>query len=143
MTAFGRRIEFDERSRGFPVTAALTASQQTPRSYTWRNPIRLDQGNLGSCVGNAWTHEAAARPFEVPGLNEKVAVNVYNRAQQFDAYDDTPAGGGHLGAGRSEGGDGVGLAEAVPLGLQGFDDLVLAVGHKGPAVLGINWWTPG
>lgn len=139
MAAFGRRVEFDERSRGFPAVAALRPTQQTPRSYTWRNPLRLDQGNLGSCVGNAWTHEAAANPYPVPGLSEKIAVKVYRRAQQLDQWPETPPE------------EGTSVLAGAKAAMEmtwlkqyrwafGLDDLILSVGHLGPAVLGINWY---
>jgi hypothetical protein len=140
MPAFGRLIQFDDRSRNFPIRAQLTPLQATtPRSYTWRNPIRLDQGSLGSCVGNAWAHELAAKPFPIPGVDERFAVDVYNQAQVIDGFDDTPP----------EEGTSV-LAGAKIISKMGFlleyrwafglDDLILAVGWKGPAVIGVPWY---
>jgi hypothetical protein len=137
---FGRRIEFDSLSRNFPVRELITPKQASkPRSYTWRNPIRLDQGNIGSCVGNAWAHEAAAKPYAIPGVTEKEALALYHRAQELDAYSDTPP---------AEGSSVIAGAKAtVERGWLksyrwafGLDDLILAVGYKGPAVLGIDWY---
>ena len=140
MPAFGRRIEFDERSREYQIRALLSVKQVSkPRSYTWRNPIRLDQGNEGSCVGHAWAHEAAAKPVMVPGITHHTALSIYRRAQILDEYSDTPPEEGSsvlAGAKASQ--------ECHYLGEYrwafGLEDLILAVGYKGPAVLGINWY---
>jgi hypothetical protein len=42
-----RLVEFDERSRSFPISA-LTATKK-PRSYTWRNTEWYDQRSEGAC----------------------------------------------------------------------------------------------
>lgn len=135
--------QFDERSRSFPITATITATK--PRSYTWSCPTHLDQGNLGSCVGNGWTHELMAKPVAVKGLDEKFAVEkIYYEAQKVDEF----AGGSYPGAvPYSEGSSVLAGAKVVTkLGYIkqyrwafGVDDLIMAVGHSGPAVIGIDW----
>lgn len=140
MSGLGRRVEFDDRSRAFPVRALLAPREAAaPRSYTWRNPIRLDQGSEGSCVGHAWAHEAAAMPVPVAGMTHAVAVDVYRRAQELDGFPETPP---------QEGTSVIAGAKAMQerglLGTYrwafGLDDLILAVGWKGPAVLGVPWY---
>lgn len=47
MNGLGRHIQFDERSRKYPVMA--TIDRTFPRSYTWSCGTVLDQGSEGAC----------------------------------------------------------------------------------------------
>ena len=70
------RLEsFDDRSRNFPIMAARELEGRRPRNYTWRmtGPV-LNQGNEGACVGFGISHELAARPAEVKGLDYSSAI---------------------------------------------------------------------
>jgi len=136
---FGRRIEFDAKSRNFPIRELITPRQAlAPRSYTWRNPIRLDQVG-GSCVGNAWAHEAAAKPVMVPGINEAIALKLYHRAQELDEYTDTPPAEGSSVLAGAKAAQEAGYLKTYRWAF-GLEDLVLAVGYHGPAVIGVNWY---
>lgn len=133
-----RLQEFDERSRAYPVRELLTTEQQRkPRSYTWRLAERLDQGSEGACVGFAWAHEAAARPAVIRGLAEADAREVYRRAQQLDAWPGENYSGTSVIAGAKACQERGWLTEYR--WAFGIDDLELAVGYKGPAVLGLDW----
>lgn len=134
---FDRVVRFDERSRNYPIRALLKADIK-PRSYTWACPVWLDQGSDGACTGFAVSHEAAARPVMVKGITYKVAMEVYRRAQQLDEYP-------------GENYEGSSVLGAIKAGTErkwyleyrwafGEEDLMLAVGHHGPAVIGINWY---
>lgn len=130
-----RIVEFDETSREFPIR---TLVPKKPRSYTWRCDAWLDQGREGACVGFSWSHELAARPKPVGGLTDDFAHAVYKRAQKLDQWPGETYSGTSVIAG----------AKAVQeLGYVGeyrwafgLDDLILAVGYAGPAVLGVNWY---
>lgn len=131
----GRLPDFDERSRAFPIMATIDAT--TPRSYTWTCPIVLDQGAEGSCVGHAWAHEIAARPGTW-NASSYLARLIYKEAQKIDPW-----------PGESYEGTSVlaGAKISTSLGHYreyrwafGLQDLILALGYKGPAVLGINWY---
>lgn len=131
----GRLIEFDERSRSFPVRTLIPDAK--PRNYTWSCASTLNQGDQGSCVGFAFTHEAAARPVKVHDVTDDLARAVYRRAQQLDDYPDGEEGTSVL----------AGAKACIDRGWYsgyrwafGLDDVVLAIGHKGPVVLGINWY---
>ncbi len=136
MPILDRRIEFDERSRDFPIRNLVVDKPR--RSYTWRVGVSLDQNGFGSCVGFGWAHELAARPKVHPMTND-LAFGIYHLAQTLDAWE-----------GNSYEGTSV-LAGAKAVQSQGFigeyrwafgeNDLALAVGYKGPAVLGVNWRT--
>lgn len=130
-----RLVQFDERSRAFPIRALVGA--QKARSYTWACTTVLDQGNEGACVGFAWTHELLARPKPIEGLTNDAALATYRLAQTLDEW-----------PGEAYSGTSV-LAGVKALQQQGYygeyrwafglEDLVLAI-PKGPAVLGIPWW---
>jgi hypothetical protein len=141
----GRIIEFDERSRNYPIRTLLEARK--PRAYTYRNYLRLDQGSTdGSCVGCGFTHELAAWPAEVPDLDYRFAKEkVYWEAQRNDQW----AGGSYPGA--SPRMDGTSLLAGVKvIQTLGYcdeyrwaftlQDLILGVGYHGPAVVGTNWY---
>lgn len=82
-----RLIEFDEKSREYPVHRLLSASQlQKPRTYTWGIDITLDQGREGACTGFATSHELAARPYQVRGVSNEFALQVYFQAQRIDPW---------------------------------------------------------
>lgn len=131
-----RVVKFDERSRAFPIRALIAAD--TPRSYTWRCDVNLDQGSEGACTGFSVSQEAAARPKVVKGITNQIAIEVYHRARQIDEWP-------------GEDYDGSSVLAAMKAGMErkwykqyrwafGEADLALAIGRAGPAVLGINWY---
>jgi hypothetical protein len=138
----GRLPQFDERSRSFPIRTLVAT--YAPRSYTWSCGAVLDQGAEGSCVGHAWAHELIARPLVMASITQLFAVSVYHEAQRIDEW----PGGSYLGASPRYEGTSV-LAGAKVIQREGYiaeyrwafglDDRVLALGYKGPAVLGIDW----
>lgn len=139
----GRLIQFDERSRDYPVMATIQAP--FPRSYTWSCGIVLNQGKEGSCVGHALAHELAARPKVFSDVDDAWAVSIYHEAQRNDPW----AGGSYPGASPYYEGTsvlaGVRVLEALGHITEyrwafGVEDLSVAVSRKGPAVLGIPWY---
>jgi hypothetical protein len=135
---FGRRIEFDERSRAYAIRALI--GDKPRRSYTWSCGIVLDQGDEGACTGFSVAHEAAARPVSVLGVNNDIARQIYHRARELDEWP-------------GEDYEGSSVLAAMKAGAErrwykeyrwafGEEDLSLAVGYKGPAVLG-TYWTEG
>ena len=134
----GRLIEFDERSRSFPIRATWPPGKQ-PRSYTWSCAFHLDQGSTSSCVGHAWAHEVAARPA-VDSVDSALAMRLYHRAQQLDPWPGAEPDyyGTSILAGAKA------TQEEGRIGEYrwafGLLDLILAVGYRGPAVVGVNWY---
>lgn len=133
------RIEhFDDRSQNFPVNALLR-STSAPRSYTWKGGPVTDQGREGACVGHGWTGELTARPkpCKIDGP-DAYAHALYKEAQQIDAYPGDAYSGTDV------------LAGAKVLAVRGLikeyrwafglQDVLLAIGYKGPVVLGIPWY---
>lgn len=134
MPGLGRRVQFDARSRAFPIRALVES--QKPRSYTWRVDAWLDQGETPSCVGHAWAHELCARPTTTI-VDEPYAMRLYHEAQKVDEWPGEDYDGTSVLAGAKV---------CKTLGHYheyrwafGLEDLVLALGHAGPVVLGIAW----
>lgn len=131
-----RLVQFDERSRAYPIMATIEATK--PRSYTWRCPVHLDQGREGACCGFAVAHEIAARPA-MSAVDVALALRIYKEAQKRDQWPGEAYSGTSVIAA---------VQYAHELGYYseyrwafGISDLVMAVGYKGPAILGINWKT--
>ncbi len=131
-----RLPQFDARSRNFPIRALVVG--KLPRSYTWALATHLDQGQEGACVGFSVAHELAARPVIVPAVTDELARTLYHRARQLDEYPGEDYSGTSVLAG---------IKAASELGYYGeyrwafgLDDLILALGYRGPALLGLNWY---
>ena len=135
---------FDKKSRAFPIQAAVSGKE--PRSYLWPCNTWLDQGTEGACVGFSLAHELIAKPAVVKGIDAKFArEKIYWEAQKIDPWE----GGSYPGAKPKYEGTAVlaGVKVLQKLGYIeeyrwafGLEDLILAVGHCGPAVLGIPWY---
>ena len=140
-----RVVEFDERSRAYSIGEI----RQTPklRSYTWRCHDWFDQGTEGACVGFCLGHELAARPAEVKGLDYDFLVeDVYWEAQKADPWE----GGAYPGAVPVYHGTSIlaGVKKIKELGYIkeyrwafNIDDVLYGIGHNGPAVLGVPWYS--
>lgn len=146
----GRLEQFDERSRQFRAVDEVPREARERRSYTWRvgppeQPVHLDQGSDGACVGFAFAHELSARPLEIPGLGYDFARGVYWDAQRIDPW----PGGAYPDASPQYEGTSV-LAGVKVLHRHGYigeyrwcfgeDDLAIVVGYHGPVVVGTNWY---
>lgn len=137
-----RKVQFDERSRSYPIRATIPVNK--PRSYTWGCNVYNDQGSEGACVGFSWSHELASRPKVVPTDNT-IARSIYHRAQQLDewpgeAYEGTSVIAGAKAVMEMKNSKGQPHLNEYRWAF-GVQDLILAVGYKGPAVLGVAWWT--
>lgn len=134
---FDRRLQFDERSRQYPIRALLGTA--VPRvSRTWACPTWLDQGNDGACVGFGWAHELVSDPVRVPESYDSAMV-IYNRAKQLDQWPGEEYSGTSV----------LGGAKAVQESGHmpeyrwafGLDDVIDTVCAHGPVVIGIDWWS--
>lgn len=144
-----RMYQLDWRSLDYPVSAEILeqgASINIPRSYTWFVDEFLDQRAEGACVGFSFSHELAARPQEIHGINDNYARGVYFDAQRVDPW----SGGAYPGATPFYEGTSV-LAGAQVLKDRGFYEsyhwaltaveVAQGIGYFGPAVLGCDWYT--
>lgn len=131
-----RLPQFDERSRAFRAVEGLEGHAR--RSYSWNKMVWLDQGREGACVGFSLAHELAARPVVV-SVDEAFARNVYHQAQRIDEWPGEDYSGTSVIAGTKVLYDRGYFSEYR--WAFGEEDLALAVGYRGPAVLGINWYS--
>jgi hypothetical protein len=87
--ALGRRPNFDPRSLRFRV--GQPARALTSVEHQRRSPV-LDQGDLGSCTGNAAVGALGTEPLysTLPGdrasLDEGFAIHVYSLATRIDPF---------------------------------------------------------
>lgn len=69
----------------YPVTArAEYQATAATYHYWWEGGVFLDQGQTGTCVGNAFAHRRADSPVPVSGIDEAYAQKLY-----VDASGDT------------------------------------------------------
>jgi hypothetical protein len=136
----GRHVEHDIRSLAFRVDAAVPI-----KSVQWRrHGGPFNQGNVGSCTGNAVAGVLNTDPFRKPGrklLTEKDALAIYTLATQLDtipgaypAQDTGSTGRAAMAAAKQ-----MGLIDGYnwALGLQE----ALAALMSGPAAFGTVWLT--
>lgn len=131
----GRLVQFDERSRNYPLRTMLT-DEMPVRSMTWRCDPRLDQGSEGACVGFAWSHELAAYPVVVD-TDDAFARSVYRAAQKLDPWPGEDYEGTSVLAGAKAVQD-LGHMDEYRWAF-GIDDVLRAIGYHGPVVVGVQW----
>lgn len=137
----GRHREHDDRSRAFAIAEPVG----TIASVKWerRAPI-LDQGNLGSCTGNAMAGllgtDAVGRKGDAT-VNEDTALELYSLATRLDRY---PGAYPPIDTGSS----GVAVAKAArKLGrIAGYKHAfslraALHALQSGPVIVGMAWLT--
>lgn len=135
-----RIVQFDERSREYPILA--TIDDKTPRSYTWRVNWWNDQGREGACVGFAWAHELSARPVVIP-TDYEYSMRIYKRAQFLDPWPGENYSGTSVLAGAKATQELMDRGKAIMPEFRwafGIDDMLVAIGRSGPAVIGVNWY---
>ena len=151
----GRRVQFDPRSRDYPVRAALRWGEEHIISRRWYLPSTaevVEQGSDGACVGFAVANELRYTPSPVDRLpgggrvdNRYAVERIYWPAQRVDPWD----GGAYPDASPFYEGTSVlaGVKAAAAAGWYGeyrwaFSefDLAMAVSHIGPAIIGIPWY---
>lgn len=139
----GRHIKHDPRSLAYRFDGSgLTINSVKHTRYI---PV-LDQGDLGSCTGNAATGNLGTGDFYVTvkdkvTLDESEAVTLYSAATALDGYqgtyppDDT-------------GSDGLSVAKAAQKDglISGYQHITslndaLAALQLGPIITGVNWYS--
>lgn len=135
----GRHVEHDERSRNFAVAADTTTIQHVRH----RRFGVLDQGNLGSCTGNAITGVLNTLPFHVKATRLKTeddAVRLYSKATHLDPYpgayppDDTGSSG--LAACKAARNEGLISGYRHAFSVEAAVTALMA----GPVITGVNWY---
>jgi hypothetical protein len=148
----GRHVQHDPRSRAYAVSDDLLPSTYTSAVHQVRIPV-LDQGDLGSCTGNAAEAFAGsdplysdipisvkARPSSSPDVAEQQAVALYSAATKLDdvhgQYPPTDTGS-----------TGVAVAKAAQTAglISGYQhafslDTALKALAVSPLIIGVNWY---
>lgn len=132
----GRHIHHDERSRAYRVTP-----HPAPRSVTWHRHVKpFDQGDLGSCTGNAMAGALSTAPFN-HRFTETRAVKLYEQATSLDDVpgqyppDDTGSSGLAVAKAAQQDGYITSYLHCFTL-----DDVISAL-QDGPVIAGTNWHT--
>jgi hypothetical protein len=138
----GRHVNHDPRSLNFP---AATAAVVKSVLHTHKGPV-LDQGQVGSCTGNATVDALMTLPLWVKGraLTETDALRIYSEATKLDnapgwynlATKKVDTGSDGLSAMKAAKNEGLisGYTHAF-----GFDHAVAAL-QLTPVICGINWY---
>lgn len=135
----GRHVEHDERSRCFaaPHASGPLVSVDWPRHC---DPF--DQGDLGSCTGNAMAGAAMTGPLFKVGrlLDEAAAVTLYEAATRLDKvpghYPPEDTGSSGLAVAKAAQRSGLISAYHHAFGLSA----ALYALSKGPVIIGISWY---
>jgi hypothetical protein len=139
----GRIVRHDPRSLQY-----LVPETTTPQSAKWERKIPvLDQGNLGSCTGNATVGVLGTEPFwdtltvtEQQSMDENEAVKVYSLATQLDDVSGTypPDDTGSSGLGAAQAAKKLGLISGY-MHITSVAAAQQAI-QSGPFITGVNWY---
>lgn len=148
----GRHVGHDSRSRSYAVSEDLLPGSYASAVHQVRIPV-LDQGDLGSCTGNAAEafvgcdplYDAipttvTARPTGDPAADEKQAVALYSAATRLDdvhgQYPPTDTGSTGLAVAKAAAKYGLisGYQHAFSL------DTALKALAVSPLIVGVNWY---
>jgi hypothetical protein len=136
----GRHVDHDERSKNF----AVKKLSGTPKSTSYeRYCPAFDQGDLGSCTGNAMAGCLMTGPFWKAGrmLTETDAVRLYTEATHLDrirgSYPPDDTGSSGLAVAKAAKKEGWVTAYEHAFGLE---HLQTGLAQR-PGILGINWYT--
>lgn len=135
----GRNVEHDERSRNFAVAEHVA----TIRHVRHRRFGVLDQGDLGSCTGNAITGVLNTLPFHVRATRLKTeddAVRLYSEATRLDAfpgsYPPNDTGSSGLAACKAAKKEGLIAGYRHAFGVEAALSALMA----GPVITGVSWY---
>lgn len=140
----GRNIRVDSRSLAYPFDASGITLVTTKHK---RNIGPLDQGQLGSCTGNAFVGNMACEPFfstlsaGMPySLTEDGAVKCYSDATRLDTYPGSypPDDTGSDGTAVAQAGKNGGMISGYVHATNGPDARAALV--KTPIMIGVKWW---
>ena len=136
----GRHVERDERSRAFSVASHATGVLKTTQHRRHCSPF--NQGDLGSCTGNAMVGALMTGPlFKATRiLGEQDAVDLYSAATRLDRipghypHDDTGSSGLAVAKAAQQRGYISSYRHAF-----GISQALTAL-SRGPVIVGVNWY---
>lgn len=139
----GRHVRHDPRSLRFPFRAS---GPLVSRRWSVGSTPILNQGDIGSCTGNATVAALMCSPFKetlssekAAALDEDLAIRIYSRATETDPFpgsykpDDTGSSGLDAAKAAKEFGYISGYNHAFTLA-----DALAAL-SIGPVIIGVNW----
>lgn len=140
----GRHIEHDERSKEYAYASDVTTLAYVTVHHRKYGPV-LDQGDLGSCTGNATagainTVPLHNKPTLESTLHEQDALELYELATKLDSFegqyppDDTGSSGLAAAKAAKQKGHITSYKHAFSL------DAALAALQKRPIITGVNWY---
>lgn len=138
----GRHVRHDPESKRYaePEPASLTLTH-----VDWTDTVLLDQGNVGSCTGNATVGNLGTGEFigtEPAGtaLTETLALGIYSDAEVIDGNGPYPP--------NDNGSSGLSVAKAAKTRglISGYTHALsltaaLAALQRQPVITGVNWYT--
>lgn len=151
----GRNINHDPRSLAYPFSARPEFDIQVISRPAWTRQIPiLDQGNIGSCTGNAGVGRIATDDVDRPGLtsisigdmlwwcDEALAIHFYSEATKIDPWpgvyppDDTGSDGTSIANVLYH----YGLIAEYTWAFNGLNDVLIAL-MSGPVMVGTYWYS--
>ncbi len=136
----GRHIEHDPKSRAFEATTRLSPI----RSHQWERHVPpFDQGELGSCTGNAMAGCLATGPHYKADrkVDESLAVEIYSHATRLDYIRGhyPPEDTGSSGLAVAKAASRMGLVHAYHHAFS-LHGTLAALSLVGPVILGTAWY---
>lgn len=136
----GRHVEHDPRSRSFGLVAAAVPLRNV---HHRRYGGPLDQGDLGSCTGNAVAGAVNTSPLHTPKkrlLRESDAVAIYTLATTLDAFagEYPPTDTGSSGLAAAKAARQLGHISAYRHAF-GIDEALQAL-MVAPVITGVDWY---
>lgn len=137
----GRIVNFDERSRDFPVSAVMPAGAEELRTKKWRRPRALDQGVKPHCVGfslwGALNTQPLTSMYDYSVRRAYTPEQIYHGAQLNDPwpgedYDGSSVLGGAKWLYK------MGVIREYRWAF-GLSDVLQTLSYVGPVVVGTDW----
>ena len=135
--ALGRHVHHDERSKAYPFHAGPTSALKSIRHK--RHVGVYNQGDVGSCTGNAGAGSLSTAPF-THRYTESKALKLYSAAEVIDGDGPYPP--------NDNGSSGLSIAKVCKSeGLIGSyshcfsAEAVYTALQTGPVMVGVNWLT--
>lgn len=138
----GRHIEHDPRSREYAFGRIMRTSHLKTVRHRRYGSV-LDQGNIGSCTGNAVAQALNTKPLHTQGsalLGESIALDFYKLATELDEFpgifppDDTGSSGLSAAKAAQQKGYIISYSHAFSI------EEALAALQEKPVITGVNWY---
>ncbi len=138
MSGLGRLLSIDDRDKAFPMKAALPEVTPDIKIRYWNQSAYWgDQGRTSQCCAYAWTHWLKDGPVMQKAYKPN-QIELYNICQVLDEWEGQAYEGTSVRAGAKALLQ-QGLIKEY-LWTWGVEEVAQAILHKGPVVVGTNWY---